>query len=818
MVAARRGPMEGPSPRPNPHSEGVSFTWNESAPSGVGIDMKAVPVARLRWAHRVAVWTALALLPGMALGWFAVCAPLVAPAARTELPGTVVLGADGTVLQRDASAGLRIPVALEGIAPIARQAAISAEDQRFEHHPGVDPVAVLRALVRLPGQRSGASTITQQLARRLYLQGDTSPRLVRKAHEMILALQLQGRESKDEVLDAYLNEVYYGRGAYGIEAAARVYFGVSAANLDLPRAAYLAGLPQLPSAYDPANDPAPAKERQRYVLDRLRDDGRITSAQAEAAANEPLTLLPPLSSAIAPHFVQYALEELAQERPDLASRPGLVIETTLDPGLQQETERLVRVHLQELADRHVTNAAVVSIDPRDGRILAMAGSANFDDSANDGQVNLALAARQPGSALKPFLYAAAFEHGFTPATMLLDVPSTFDTPQGPYTPLNYDLRFHGPVSLRTALASSFNIPAVRTLDTLGVDTLLEIAHRVGLRTLSAAESYGLALTLGGGEVRLIDLTSAYGAIATEGLLSRPYAVMRVLDTSGHVLYEHPTGDPARVLQPEHAYLLADILSDPDARIPGFGEVTPLDLPFKAGVKTGTTTGFRDNWALGFTPGVVTGVWVGNADGSPMEDVSGVDGAGPIWRDVMTAAVGGRDPGWLPRPPGIVEATVCDPTGMLPGPDCPSPRTELFAAGTVPAATEHFYARLPDGSLGVNPPPDAVAWALDAGLPLAGGPPRTDAPPAVRIVQPVAGAVLFLSPELQAQEVLLRATAAQADALVTFAVDGVSSEPVPGPDARVTWALTPGAHRVDVTALLPGDRVATAHSTFEVRIR
>jgi penicillin-binding protein 1C len=782
------------------------------------MDMKATSAGSSRWIGRVAVWTALALLPGVALGWFAVCAPLVAPAARVELPGAVVLGADGTVLQRDASAGLRIPVAIEAIAPIAREATIAAEDQRFLHHPGVDPIAVLRALMHLPGQRSGASTITQQLARRLYLQDDTSPGIIRKAHEMLLALQISGRESKDEVLGAYLNEVYYGRGAYGIEAAARVYFGISAANLDLPRAAYLAGLPQLPSVYDPASDPATATARQRYVLGRLADDGKISAAQVAVAGNEPLTILPPLAQPIAPHFVQYALDELAQVRPDLANRPGLVIETTLDPGLQQEAERLVNVHLEELTDRHVTNAAVVSLDPRDGRILAMVGSAGFGDEAHQGQVNLALAERQPGSALKPFLYAAAFEHGYTPATMLLDVPSTFDTPQGPYSPLDYDRRFHGPVSLRTALASSFNIPAVRTIDQLGIDTFLEVAHRVGLQTLNAAETYGLALTLGGGEVRLLDLTSAYGAIATEGLLTPPYAVARVLDTSGHVLYEHQTSDPARVLQPEHAYLLADILSDSDARIPGFGQVTPLDLPFKAGVKTGTTTGFRDNWTIGFTPGLVTGVWVGNADGSPMQDVSGVDGAGPIWRDVMIAAVAGRDPGWLERPPGIVESTVCDPTGALPGPDCPSPRTELFAAGTVPRSIEHYYTRLSDGSLAVNPPPDAVAWALDSGLPLAAAGVGAGLAAAVRIVQPVAGAVLFLSPELQAQEVVLRATVPPGTASVTFAVDGASSGPVPGPDAQVTWPLKPGTHRVDVSALLPDGGIATANSTYEVRIR
>ena len=376
-----------------------------------------------------------------------------------------------------------------------------------------------------------------------------------------------------------------------------------------------------------------------------------------------------------------------------------MIETTLDPGLQQEAERLVAVHLQELANRNVTNAAVVSLDPRDGRIVAMVGSAGFDDASHAGQVNMALAERQPGSALKPFLYAAAFEHGYTPASMLLDVPSTFDTPQGPYSPLNYDRRFHGPVSLRTALASSFNVPAVRTLNQLGIDTFLEMAHRVGLNTLNAAEAYGLALVLGGGEVRLLDLTAAYGAIATEGLRVQPYAVARVLDANGRVVYEHPKPAPVRVLQADHAYLLADILSDPNARIPGFGQVTPLDTPFKAAVKTGTTTGARDNWTVGFTPNLVTGVWVGNADGSPMDDVSGVDGAGPIWRDVMSAAVGEQRPWLAPTPFGHRRGDRLRPDRPAPrpgssltsdrasssrAPSRPRPSTTTSASPTVPS--------------------------------------------------------------------------------------------------------------------------------------
>ena len=277
-----------------------------------------------------------------------------------------------------------------------------------------------------------------------------------------------------------------------------------------------------------------------------------------------------------------------------------------------------------------------------------------------------------------------------------------------------------------------------------------------------------------GDVRLIDLTAAYGALATEGQLSAPFAITKVLDTQGDVLYQHGATPPRQVLSAQHAYQVADILSDPNARIPGFGEVTPLDTPFKAAVKTGTTSGFKDNWTLGFTPGLAVGVWVGNADNTPMQDVSGVDGAGPLWRDVMEAAVGNSDPGWLQRPAGLLNATVCAPTGLLPGPDCPSPVTDLFVAGTVPSSTEQYYSRSVDGQLLVNPPPEARAWALDSGLALAPAAAGSAAGPGgglLQLVTPPPGSVYYLSPELQAQQLMLRATAPPGTKAITFAVDG-----------------------------------------------
>lgn len=745
-----------------------------------------------------------------ALVGYARLGPLAAPETMAVVPGTVLLDARGVVLARNAADGIRIPVPLAAIAPRMLEATMSAEDRRFLIHSGVDPVAAVRALLHLNDQPSGASTITQQLARRLYLAGDGGPVLVRKAHEALLAFQLEANRSKREILALYLNDVYYGRGAYGVEAAARVYFGISAANLDLAHAAYLAGLPQRPSAFDPLVDAAPARARQAYVLGRMADDGWISHAEADSAERDAVEVRADAPVAIATAFARYAQEELARVRPDLANRDGLIIETTLDAGLQTEVERLMRLRLAALADRNVTDGALVAIEPGTGGILAMVGSVTDGDPAHGGDINMAVSPRQPGSALKPFLYAAAFEHGFTPATPLLDVATTFSTADGPYAPLDYDRSFRGVVPLRVALASSLNVPAVRTLDAVGIDALLAIARRFGLSTLNEAERYGLALTLGGGEVRLLDLTNAYAALSAGGTQRDAFAVARVRDAAGRVLYERTPAEPRTVLSAPHAYLVADILSDADARIPGFEAVTPFELPFPAAVKSGTSTAFRDNWTIGFTPEVAIGVWVGNADGSPMSDVSGVDGAGPIWHDAMMAAALSRRMSWYARPAGIVEATVCAPTGLLPGPACPSPVHELFVTGTAPVATEHYYSRAADGSVAIDPPTEARAWARDAGLQLAGtpAPDRTDP---LRIVAPETGSVYWLAPELDAQQVVLRAAAAGIDRL-TFAVDGVIVGEASAADPAITWTLASGRHTLRVST--PEGIAAT--STFEVR--
>lgn len=762
------------------------------------------------WRPRgLAEWLAAPAGAVLALLVFVFATPLEPLEASRTVPGTVILDATGGVIERDTAAGTRIPVTLDRVAPAMVAATIAAEDQRFWSHPGIDPLAIARAAVRVRTDPSGASTITQQLVRATYLRDHDLPLLLRKPREALLAMRLEARTSKDEVLEAYLNEVYYGRGAYGVEAAARAYFGVPAADLDLAQAAFLAGLPRSPSAYDAPEGAAAARDRQRYVLDRIAATGAATVAQTEAARDVDLRVAP-ASPVLAPHLAAVVYDELRRVLPaSTVDAGGLVVETTLDAGVQRAAEASVSRRLDDLRDHRAGSAAVVVLDPRDGRLLALVGSANY--AAASGQINMALEPRQPGSALKPLLYAVALERGYTPASPLLDVPSTFATNSGPYTPVNYDLRFRGPVTMRVALASSLNVPAVRTLDAIGVDALLEFSRRAGLSSLDAAEAYGLALTLGGGSVTLLDLTSAYGAFANGGERHAPWVVARVRDHTGRVLYERAPMTPSRVTSPEVAYLVADMLADADARIPGFGRGSVLDTPFGASVKTGTSSEFRDNWTVGFTAERVVGVWVGNADQTPMRNVSGVTGAAPIWRDVLVAAVEGTSRARLQPPPGLVRATVCAPTGALPGADCPAVTDEWFVAGTAPERVEAYYRRASDGSLAIAPPLEARAWAVDAGWRLWDGGGEASG---VRVVHPAPGTVLYQTGDVRG-DLLLRAAVPSSAERIEFYVDGVHAGSAASVAPSVLWRLTPGKHDVRVVAVFADGREVSATAEYEV---
>jgi 1A family penicillin-binding protein len=646
----------------------------------------------------------------------------------SQFQTTRIYARDGQVLQEplapdDPRAGLRRRVPLSEISPYLAQATIATEDANFYNHPGVDPVGLGRAVfnaLRTQGPVVGTSTISQQLVKLVFLSPERS--VSRKVKEAVLAAEITRRYDKDTILELYLNEIYYGHLAYGIEAAAQIYFNVPARDLTLAQAALLAGLPQSPATYDPLQNPEAAKARQADVLRLMVEADFITPQEADTAWQEPLSYYGQGLDAIqlnkAPHFVMYVRSQIEQlYGPELLYRGGLQIYTTLDPTLQQAAEEQVRQGVDRLRDRQVSNGALVALRPQTGEILSMVGSADFFDQEIDGQVNVALAPRQPGSAIKPFTYLATFERPsdwWTPATVVEDVYTEFDDGAGrpPYTPKNYDGQFHGPVSVRSALANSYNIPAVKALQSVGVQALLDVAQRFGITTLTRPDHppYGLALTLGGGEVTLLELTGAYGALANDGVRVPPAAILCVLDADGNVLerlevaglppqcQNAPLAPNAFVQAPPaqratsapHAYLITDMLKDNEARTPVFGANSRLNLGRPAAAKTGTSNDVRDGWTLGYTPELTTGVWMGNSDGSPMDQLlSGSAGAANIWNGFMSAALANTPPRDFAVPEGVQFVEICTLTGALPDAFCPADRRrlEVFAPGQLPSGAD-----------------------------------------------------------------------------------------------------------------------------------
>lgn len=596
----------------------------------------------------------------------------------------------------DPLGGRRTVVDFDEIPPVVVEAVVATEDATFFSNPGVNPLAIARALyvdLRSGEIVQGGSTITQQLVKNLFLTSER--KLSRKVKEAILSAEITRRYSKAEILEIYLNEVYFGNLAYGIGAAAETYFGKEVEDLNLAEAALLAGLLQSPARYDPYTNPEVALARRRTALRLMREEGYITRAQERAADAEPLDLSPQDTVMQAPHMVTHVRQELEElYGTERLYNGGLEVYTTLDLQTQQLAEEIAQKHIAELSERGATNAALVAMEPDTGQVLAMLGSVDFYDHNMGGQVNVATRLRQPGSAIKPFTYLAALERGWTAGTMLMDVEQSFpDGANPPYEPTNYDHKEWGPISLRTALACSRNIPAVFTLHEIGVPALLEVTSRLGIRSL-VRDDYGLSLTLGGGEVTLLEMTAAYGALANGGRRVTPQTILYITDQQGQVIMPEATPEMPQVVDPRHAHILTDILADDEARIRAFGANNPLDLSFPAAAKTGTTDDYRDSWTVGYTPRGVTGVWVGNNDNAPMDGVSGNQGAAPIWHDFMEAALGSEPQPDFVRPEGLVEEEVCPISGEKRTDLCPPPREELFLEENVPSScTVHERVRI-----------------------------------------------------------------------------------------------------------------------------
>jgi len=710
--------------------------------------------------------------------------------------------------------------ALEDISPLVVRATVAVEDARFHEHSGVDARAVARALaqvVRYQRVISGASTLTMQLARRLH----PHPRTLRgKLGEMVEALRLERAVDKHTVLEQYLNRVPYGAGAVGVEAASQRYFGKPSAHLSLAEAALLAGLPQAPTTLNPLKDPERARARQRTVLARMLATGAITEEEHARALDEPLRLAgkgapPPALADTALHFTDYVVSL----RPPLGE-----VRTTLDGDLQRELESLVRGHVDALSAGGVTNAAVVVLDNAECHILAMVGSARYEDTAAAGAVNGALSRRQPGSALKPFTYALAFERGDTPASVVADVETRYGEADGDlFSPRNYSGDYSGPVLMGEALGRSLNVPAIRVARRVGLEPLLTRLREVGFSSLDApASHYGLGLTLGNGEVTLLELAQAYAMFARKGLTCRatPFAGPLAEGEAPH-----------RAFSEEVAWLMTDVLGDESLRMRGFGAGNALMLGFPVAVKTGTSTNWRDNWAVGYTPRFTVAVWTGDFSNRPLNGMTGATGAGPLFHKVMKRVVQRAGPSALPErtppPEGIVEGQVCAHSGQMPTPWCPLRRRVHLPKDHVPhePCPWHREVRLDarNGLLaGDKCPAEHVvkraftflpaayaSWQASHGQESAPSAPtrysplcpeKGPVPGALVITWPRQGEVFLIEPGYTRRTQTLRLSAEVEPRLaaVTWLVDGRPVQQAGWPyDA--SWALQPGRHRLEVVA-------------------
>lgn len=537
----------------------------------------------------------------------------------------------------------RTMVSLNDIPEYLKQATITIEDKDFYKHGGISYWAIFRTAITntLFNKKAGGSTLTQQFVKNAVLT--TEKRYVRKLKEAVMAVKLENRFTKDEILQMYLNEIPYGSTAYGVEAASQYYFGKHVQEITLAEAAVLAALPQSPSRYSPYGSHKDILiSRQQYILDQMVKYGYIDKDQAEAAKKEKLVFKKPASNITAPHFVMY-IKEILEERygTKMIEQGGLNVISTLDLDKQKIAEETVKTYGEKNVKYDANNAALVSVDPKTGQVLAMVGSRDYFNESIDGQVNITTSLRQPGSSLKPLVYAAAFIRGYTPNTILYDVLTNFSNDSGKtYEPHNYNGKENGPVSMRKALAGSLNIPAVKTLYLAGVNRVLDLADDIGYTTLKDRDRFGLSIVLGGGEVKMIEHVNAYSAFANDGKVFPASSILKITDKDGKTLEEWKANNEKKVFDANIARLVTDILSDDGARAYMFGARSGLTLSKRpAAAKTGTTNDYRDAWTIGYTPSLVTGVWVGNNDNASMKKGSAAAViAVPIWHDYMEKAL------------------------------------------------------------------------------------------------------------------------------------------------------------------------------------
>jgi penicillin-binding protein 1C len=598
-------------------------------------------------------------------------------------------------------------VKLDKIPKTLQNATIATEDKDFYKNQGFSVTGYIRGLILNPilhQTLAGGSTITQQLVKNVLLGSERT--IPRKVKELVLSIQVDKKYSKDQILEMYLNDVPYGGSSIGVEAASESYFGKKVNELDLAQSAMLAGLPQAPSVYSPYTGNKYYIGRTKQVLDAMQRQKYITKTEHDKAYAEvqKFTFAQRDSTSMkAPHFVIYVKQILAQQFGEAAVESGgLQVTTSLDYGIQKQAEDIVKKEVSKLKVYHATNGAAVVTSPKTGEVLAMVGSADYFDTKNDGNFNVALANRQPGSSLKPIMYATAFQKGYTAATMVMDAKTDFPNGSGgTYTPVNYDGKFRGPVQLRYALGNSYNIPAVKMLARTGVKDVMQQGYEMGIQnwnpTPDAMKSVGLSLVLGGRETTLLNETTAYGVFANKGVKQDPVTILEVKDNKGHSLYKWKKKNGPKVLSEDIAFIISHILLDNSARTEAFGPYSLLNISGKTvSVKTGTTDQKRDNWTIGYTPSFVVGVWVGNNDNTPMNQAiaSGITGASPIWNKIMTIVLKGKKDESPAKPNNVVAVQVDSLGGGMPTSGRPT-RAEYFVKGTEPTSESAIYKKKDD---------------------------------------------------------------------------------------------------------------------------
>ena len=639
--------------------------------------------------------------------WFSKDLPQPGEVIRREGYSSKIYDRNGELLYDLFQEERRQPSRAEEIPAVLKNATVAIEDRDFYKHSGFDFLTIIRIPYNLIFRKRvvGGSTLTQQLVKNALLTNERT--IVRKFKELVLAIQIERKFSKDEILTMYLNEAPYGGNIWGVATAVETYFAKPMTELTIVESAFLAGLPQRPSVYSPystrldENGEPYWKMRTRTVLKAMKDNAYITNEEYEQALKDidSLTFNRTINEIKAPHFVFYVqnqLEEMFGE--ELLLKGGLTVTTTLDWELQELAQTVVTEEVEDVARYDISNGAALAMQPQTGEILAMVGSKDYFDEAIGGQFNVAVdGLRQPGSAIKPITYLGMIKRGFTPATMIMDVPTTFarNEQDKPYTPKNYDGQFRGPVSLRQSLGSSLNIPAVKSLATVGLEEFLTLAYEMGIETFEPTvdnlQRFGLALTLGGGEVYMLDLASAYSIFANGGLKVEPIAILKVTDSDGKVLFEHKQTQGKRVIEEGEAFLINHILSDNNARLLAFGPNSLLNTGRPIAVKTGTTNDMKDNWTIGWSREILVASWVGNNDNSSMSYVaSGITGASPIWRRIILGSLdmGYAAPDW--QIPDTVEQVEVDAISGYPSHDNFPSKFDYAIRGTVPSSPDPIH--------------------------------------------------------------------------------------------------------------------------------